>query len=158
MSNYFINAHSIPPLVVLHPSHKLVYFAQAGWPDEWRATAEEIVRAEFERAYADIEILDSNEAPLVSNCPPTSGVTLTSCNSARNWMITLRTTFLMLYQSFRHLQRPRCMTNSLAIFQNQPSAPLIPFAGGWRRKPFILVSIEWPVITFVFQINMITSV
>ena len=46
--------------VVLHPSHKLAYFAQAGWPDEWRATAEGIVRAEFERAYADIEILDSN--------------------------------------------------------------------------------------------------
>ncbi len=54
-----------PP--VLHPSHKLAYFAQAGWPEEWRETAEEIVRTEFERAYADIEILDSNELS-VSNC------------------------------------------------------------------------------------------
>ena len=57
---FYFNSNLIPPLAVLHPSHKLTYFAQAGWPDEWRATAEEIVRAEFERAYADIEIADSN--------------------------------------------------------------------------------------------------
>jgi hypothetical protein len=44
--------------IVLHPSHKLAYFAQAGWDDKWRATAEEIVRAEFERAYADLEVTD----------------------------------------------------------------------------------------------------
>jgi len=56
------NFDSILPPTVLHPSHKLAYFSQAGWPDDWRATAEEIVRAEFERAYADIEILDSNES------------------------------------------------------------------------------------------------
>ena len=37
-----------------------MYFAQAGWPDEWRVTAEEIVHAEFEWAYTDIEIADSN--------------------------------------------------------------------------------------------------
>jgi hypothetical protein len=55
-------------MVVLHPSHKLAYFAQAGWPEEWRATAEDIVRAEFERAYADIEILDSNVELSVSKC------------------------------------------------------------------------------------------
>jgi hypothetical protein len=54
--------------VVLHPSHKLAYFSQAGWDDEWRATAEEIVRAEFERAYADIEVTDSQNTQNVSNC------------------------------------------------------------------------------------------
>ena len=47
------------------------------------------------------------------------------------------------------------MTNSLAIFQNQLSAPLIPFSGGWRRKLCILVSLKWPVIIFVFQVNII---
>jgi len=30
--------------VVLHPSHKLVYFNQAGWDEDWRSTAEGIVR------------------------------------------------------------------------------------------------------------------
>ena len=53
--------------VVLHPSHKLAYFTQAGWPEEWRTAAEDIVKAQFERAYADIEILDSNGEHSVSN-------------------------------------------------------------------------------------------
>ncbi len=52
--------------IVLHPSHKLAYFAQAGWDDEWRATAENIVRAEFERAYADLEVTDSQNTKEVS--------------------------------------------------------------------------------------------
>jgi hypothetical protein len=54
--------------VVLHPSHKLTYFAQAGWDDEWRATAEDIEQAEFERAYADLEVADSQNTQNVSNC------------------------------------------------------------------------------------------
>jgi hypothetical protein len=49
--------------VVLHPSHKLAYFAQAGWDDEWRATAEDI-----EQAYADLEVADSQNTQNVSNC------------------------------------------------------------------------------------------
>jgi hypothetical protein len=61
----YFNFDFIPPLAVLHPSHKLAYFAQAGWPDEWCATAEEIVQGEFERAYADIEVADSNETVYV---------------------------------------------------------------------------------------------
>jgi hypothetical protein len=52
--------------VVLHPSHKLAYFTQAGWDDEWRATAEDIVRAEFERAYADLEVADSQNTQKAS--------------------------------------------------------------------------------------------
>ena len=53
--------------VVLHPSHKLAYFSQAGWDDEWCATAEEIVWAEFEQAYAGIEVTDSQNTQNVSN-------------------------------------------------------------------------------------------
>ncbi len=33
--------------VVLHPSHKLTYFQNAGWSDEWIATAQKIVKMEF---------------------------------------------------------------------------------------------------------------
>ena len=39
---------------VLHPSHKLNYFKTAGWEEEWVQTAEDIVRTEFEQAYAVI--------------------------------------------------------------------------------------------------------
>ena len=53
--------------LVLHPSHKLAYFGQAGWKEEWRVAAEEIVQTEFERSYAGIDIQDSNDAATVSH-------------------------------------------------------------------------------------------
>ena len=37
---------------MLHPRHKLEYFKNAGWEDEWINTAERIVRNEYERSYA----------------------------------------------------------------------------------------------------------
>ena len=40
---------------MLHQSHKLEYFKTENWEDDWIKSAEEIVRAEFERAYKDIE-------------------------------------------------------------------------------------------------------
>jgi hypothetical protein len=52
--------------VVLHPSHKLAYFNQAGWDEDWRSTAEDIVRYEFERAYKDMEITETTSDDIVS--------------------------------------------------------------------------------------------
>jgi hypothetical protein len=51
--------------VVLHPSHKLDYFKAAQWEAEWVLTAEEIVRTEFNRAYADIINEDLEEGSTV---------------------------------------------------------------------------------------------
>ncbi len=100
----YFNSDFVPPLAVLHPSHKLAYFAQAGWPDEWRATAEEIVRAEFERAYADIEIADSNGTVSVRIFFISLQVLLLLCLSfARTQILTLLTIFSMPYQPFPHL-------------------------------------------------------
>lgn len=36
---------------VLHSSHKLTYFRNTNWSDEWIETAREILRDEFERSY-----------------------------------------------------------------------------------------------------------
>lgn len=38
-------------IIVLHPRHKLSYFKNAGWEDEWVDTAETLVRDEFKRSY-----------------------------------------------------------------------------------------------------------
>lgn len=38
---------------VLHPRHKLAYFKTAKWRQSWIDTAEAIVRAEYQRSYAD---------------------------------------------------------------------------------------------------------
>ena len=48
-------------LAVLHPQHKLAYFAKAGWEPDWIATARDIVRAEFDRTYKKTAREDENE-------------------------------------------------------------------------------------------------
>ena len=45
--------------LVLHPSHKLEYFRTAKWEDDWVKAVEDIVRAEFERTYMDMDSDDS---------------------------------------------------------------------------------------------------
>lgn len=44
--------------LVLHPRHKLKYFENAGWKKDWIDSARGIVRDEFDRTYAfmDIEV------------------------------------------------------------------------------------------------------
>ena len=42
-------------LLVLHPRHKLQYFKNAGWQDEWIERAEEIVRMVFDLSYGSID-------------------------------------------------------------------------------------------------------
>jgi hypothetical protein len=41
---------------VLHPRHKLQYFKNANWPQDWINTAKDIVREEFDRSYASSEV------------------------------------------------------------------------------------------------------
>ena len=41
--------------LVLHPRHKLRYFKNAGWQDEWIERAEEIVRTEFNLSYGSLD-------------------------------------------------------------------------------------------------------
>src|SRR5271154_3203981 len=50
-------------IIVLHPRHKLHYFKNAGWDEEWITTAKTIVRAEFNRFYASLDAnWDRNDA------------------------------------------------------------------------------------------------
>ncbi len=49
----------------MHPRHKLQYFRDANWDDEWIATATSIIRDEFERAYADLPIKEVEVAATI---------------------------------------------------------------------------------------------
>ncbi|KIL59371.1 hypothetical protein M378DRAFT_56420, partial [Amanita muscaria Koide BX008] len=40
--------------MILHPRHKLVYFRNAGWPEDWITTAENILRTNYDQKYKDI--------------------------------------------------------------------------------------------------------
>jgi hypothetical protein len=42
-------------LLVLHPRHKLKYFKNVGWEQEWIDRAEEIVRTEFDKSYGSLD-------------------------------------------------------------------------------------------------------
>ena len=42
-------------LLVLHPQHKLTYFENTGWEDEWVDRAKEIVRDEFDKSYRSLD-------------------------------------------------------------------------------------------------------
>jgi hypothetical protein len=42
-------------LLVLHPRHKLQYFKNAGWQDEWIERVEEIVRMVFNLSYGSMD-------------------------------------------------------------------------------------------------------
>ena len=44
---------------MLHPSHKLEYFKRFRWPTGWQATARELLREEYERAYSGRTASDS---------------------------------------------------------------------------------------------------
>jgi hypothetical protein len=47
---------------VLHPRHKLAYFKNAGWEDEWIKTAERIIHEEYECSYAHRGNVEDGEA------------------------------------------------------------------------------------------------
>jgi hypothetical protein len=42
--------------IVLHPHHKLWYFKNIGWEDEWIEHAEDIVHTEFDESYGLLNI------------------------------------------------------------------------------------------------------
>jgi len=50
--------------MVLHPRHKLQYFKNAGWDEAWIETAHAIVREEFDRTYAFMDV--DNESTLIT--------------------------------------------------------------------------------------------
>jgi len=50
--------------MVLHPRHKLLYFEDAGWEDDWIATAEKLVRDRFESAYCADRPQSTDKTPV----------------------------------------------------------------------------------------------
>jgi hypothetical protein len=50
--------------LVLHPCHKLQYFKDAGWEDEWITWAKTIVHKEFDWSYASLDADWASPVPL----------------------------------------------------------------------------------------------
>ncbi|KAG1763760.1 hypothetical protein EDD22DRAFT_776686 [Suillus occidentalis] len=57
-------SHTYRIAMVLHPWHKLTYFTNAGWEQDWIQTASNLMRQEFDFSYADMPIDDPlNDEP-----------------------------------------------------------------------------------------------
>jgi hypothetical protein len=50
--------------IVLHPQHKLPYFKNAGWTEEWINTAETLVHREFECSYSILDIENDTDTEM----------------------------------------------------------------------------------------------
>jgi hypothetical protein len=57
-------------VTVLHPRHKLSYFKNAGWEEEWVDTAEHIVRCKYDDSYSHFghskDSEEGTEGPVVN--------------------------------------------------------------------------------------------
>ncbi|KIK82193.1 hypothetical protein PAXRUDRAFT_128194, partial [Paxillus rubicundulus Ve08.2h10] len=60
--------------MVLHPHHKLQYFQQANWEQDWINTAEELVREEYEHTYKSVAD-DSDRAQVLDKSAQTNNGT-----------------------------------------------------------------------------------
>jgi len=45
------------PSLVFHPHHKLEYFRNAGWEEEWLVRAEDIVHTMFNLSYGSLDTI-----------------------------------------------------------------------------------------------------
>ena len=130
-------------LLVLHPRHKLQYFKTAGWEEEWIEAAEEIVRDEFDRTYAfmDVDV-------------PSEGIDMVCFYLFRHQMLmygfgrTLHPppsprTCSTIYPP--SLRRPRLsyVANSSDISAQIPNTSPTSSHGGMTGEPSILASTGW---------------
>lgn len=51
--------------LVLHPRHKLAYFKNAGWHENWIKRADQIVRTQFEASYGSMDESWASQDPKV---------------------------------------------------------------------------------------------
>jgi hypothetical protein len=65
----YISSTYLTVVIVLHLSHKLTYLQNASWSEDWIATAKDIVKTEFEQAYARIDSEEGGEDVVCSVTP-----------------------------------------------------------------------------------------
>ena len=75
-------------LQVLHPRHKLAYFAHAGWEPDWVNTARELVEQEYECNYENLDVDESQEVAVGGEQSKTSKVCLYHRFHTVSWKYT----------------------------------------------------------------------
>ena len=130
-------------LLVLHPRHKLQYFKNAGWEEEWIEAAEEIVHDEFDRTYAfmDVEV-PSEGVDMVCFCIFYHQTLMYCFSRILHPPVSQRICSTIYLLSWRWLQLSY-VANSIAISAQILNTSPTSSHGGMQDKPFILASTGW---------------
>ena len=130
-------------LLVLHPRHKLQYFKTAGWEEEWIEAAKEIVRVEFDRTYAFMDVdVPSEGLDMVCFCIFHHQTLIYGFGRTPHPRLSRRTC-LMIYPP--SLRRPQLSSeaNWTVISAQIRNTSLTSSHGGMKGEPSILASIGW---------------
>ena len=101
-------------IIVLHPRHKLRYFEQAGWEEDWVSAAKDIVCNEFNRSYASRDVSESGDEvdqSLQVSQSFTVFIDFYINILFRRVVLYHQLTFLTAFQPYRRLDHPVCVTN-----------------------------------------------
>jgi hypothetical protein len=142
--------------IVLHPRHKLSYFKNAGWEDEWVETAEALVRDEYKHSYEDMIVKDcaNNTKDNDLGGAYTKGDSSKVCTIflARSLPVLTQITdrartSLIIYQHLCH-QKQETSTMSWTAISVLTLRMLQMFShGGMNAVDHSLISLEWRWIT-----------
>ena len=142
----------IDSFLVLHPCHKLHYFKTAGWEDEWIDTARDIVREEFDRTYAFMD-LDDDEVVSINKVRESPGfiivvyLLLLNATSPRH-----RPIYSTICQHYLLLYHQNSGMNLIGTSVLTPSKSRMSVNGGMKGGWDILAFIVWRWIILPFQV------
>lgn len=132
-------------MIVLHPKHKLGYFHEAGWPQEWLDTAEELVRERYRTMYEGVLVEDDVDVPNECSeddddvCAHFHFIPLLSTHPALH---VTRLIYLRLLHLCHWTVVP-LRTSSSGICLRSVRMLWMPWNGGMRGVKLILTSLEW---------------
>jgi hypothetical protein len=134
---------SIDRFAVLHPRHKLQYFKNAGWEEEWVETARNIVRDEFDRTYAfmdydeEVVLMERVREQFKIEYLSSSRLALPNTRSPR-----CHPTYSMIYLHYQLLLLQSFVTSLtdtlLLILSKLSTSASGGMKGGWRIHVFIV--------------------
>ena len=144
--------------LVLHPRHKLEYFKKHNWEESWIQTAHEIVREEFDRSYAAMDVGVDEGSMQVDSNNDTVRFFLLLLNFRREFMTARQTPrnrriSLMISRTSHSHHRSNVMNLTAICLPMWKMLRMASF-GGTRGAHSSLVYHVWPVIIFQFQVSI----
>lgn len=128
--------------LVLHPRHKLQYFKKAGWEEEWIEAAEEIVRDEFDRTYAFMDV-DIPSEGIDTVCFYIFHHQTLIYGFGSPYLSRRRRTCLTIYLPSSRQPQVSSVANSIVISAQIRNMSPMSSNGGMQGKPSILAFTGW---------------